>query len=57
MSKRDAIYEAPKQGLDLVLTFPERAAEPSCKIIELNKYLYSLKQKQKEQKKVARASL
>lgn len=55
MSKRDAIYEARNQGLDLVL-IAERADPPVCKIIELNKHLYSLKQKQKEQKKAARAS-
>ena len=53
MSKRDAIYEARNQGLDLVL-IAERADPPVCKIIELNKHLYSLKQKQKEQKKNAR---
>lgn len=55
MSKRDAIEEARNQGLDLVL-IAERADPPVCKIIELNKYLYSLKQKEKEQKKAARAS-
>ena len=55
MSKRDAINEARNQGLDLVL-IAERADPPVCKIIELNKHLYGLKQKEKEQKKAARAS-
>jgi len=55
MSKRDAISEARSQGLDLVL-IAEKAEPPVCKIIELNKYLYTLKQKEKEQKKAARAS-
>lgn len=55
MSKQDAINEARKQGLDLVL-IAEKAEPPVCKIIELNKYLYGLKQKEKEQKKAARAS-
>tara|TARA_B100000035_G_C21036674_1_gene571375 strand:- start:198 stop:722 length:525 start_codon:yes stop_codon:yes gene_type:complete len=55
MNKRDAINEARNQGLDLVL-IAEKADPPVCKIIELNKYLYGLKQKEKEQKKAARAS-
>lgn len=56
MNKRDAINEARTLGLDLVL-IAEKAEPPVCKIIELNKYLYNLKQKQKEQKKAARASI
>ena len=55
MSKQEAINQARHQGLDLVL-IAERADPPVCKIIELNKYLYGLKQKEKEQKKAARAS-
>ena len=47
MSKQEAINQARHQGLDLVL-IAERADPPVCKIIELNKYLYGLKQKEKK---------
>ena len=55
LNTNEAISMAKSQGLDLIEIAPN-TNPPVCKIIELNKYLYSLKQKEKEQKKAARAS-
>lgn len=56
MSKSDALDEARKQELDLVLIVPN-AKPPVAKIVSLNKYNYELKKREKEQAKVARANV
>jgi translation initiation factor IF-3 len=56
MSKNDALNEARKQELDLVLIVPN-AKPPVAKIVSLNKYNYELKKREKEQAKVARANV
>jgi translation initiation factor IF-3 len=56
MSKSDALNEARKQELDLVLIVPN-ANPPVAKIVSLNKYNYELKKREKEQAKVARANI
>ena len=56
LSIKDAIKEAQNVGLDLVL-IAENAKPPVCKIIDLNKHLYSLKQKAKLAKKKQRESV
>ena len=56
MSKSDALDEARKRELDLVLTVPN-AKPPVAKIIELNKYNYELKKRKKDQAKAARANI
>ena len=50
LSLKDALDEAKSLYLDLVL-IAEKADPPVCKIIDLNKHLYSLKQKEKLAKK------
>jgi len=55
MSKDDALREANKRDLDLVLTVPN-AKPPVAKIIGLNKYNYELKKREKDQAKAARAN-
>ena len=55
MSKDDALREANKRNSDLVLTVPN-AKPPVAKIIELNKYNYELKKREKDQAKAARAN-
>ena len=55
MSKDDALREANKRNLDLVLTVPN-AKPPVAKIIELNKYNYELKKREKQQAKNSRAN-
>lgn len=52
-SKQKALADARSLELDLVL-IAENAKPPVCKLIELNKYLYSLRQKEKEAKKKQR---
>lgn len=56
LSIKDAIKEAQNVGLDLVL-IAEKAKPPVCKITDLNKHLYSLKQKEKLAKKKQRESI
>lgn len=56
MSKSDALHEANKRELDLVLMVPN-AKPPVAKIVSLNKYNYELKKREKEQAKVARANI
>jgi translation initiation factor IF-3 len=53
---RDALYIARQNGLDLVL-IQENANPPVCKIIDYNKFLYEVKQKEKEAKKKQRESI
>lgn len=53
VSKHKALADARMLELDLVL-IAENANPPVCKIIELNKYLYALRQKEKETKKKQR---
>lgn len=55
MDTRDALYTARQNGLDLVL-IQENANPPICKIVDLNKFLYEVKQKEKEAKKKQRES-
>lgn len=55
MSKDDALREARHRDLDLVLTVPN-AIPPVAKIIELNKYNYELKKREKDQAKLARSN-
>lgn len=56
MSKSDALNEARNRELDLVLTVPN-AKPPVAKIIELNKYNYELKKREKDQARAARANI
>ena len=56
LSLKDALNEAKSLYLDLVL-IAEKADPPVCKIIDLNKHLYSLKQKEKLAKKKQRESV
>jgi len=56
LSINDAIKEAQNVGLDLVL-IAERATPPVCKITELNKHIYELKQRDKLAKKKQRESI
>jgi len=56
MSKSDALNEARKRELDLVLIVPN-ANPPVAKIVSLNKYNYELKKREKEQARVARANV
>jgi len=56
MSKSDALNEARKRELDLVLIVPN-AKPPVAKIVSLNKYNYELKKREKEQARVARANV
>lgn len=53
MSTRQALLEAQDQGLDLVL-ITTTASPPVCRIVELNKYLYEKKQREKEVKRKQR---
>jgi|TARA_B100001105_G_scaffold255050_1_gene252736 translation initiation factor IF-3 len=56
LSIKDALEEAQNVGLDLVL-IAEKAKPPVCKITDLNKHLYELKQKEKLAKKKQRESI
>lgn len=56
LSTKDAIKEAQNLYLDLVL-IAEKANPPVCKITDLNKHLYSIKQKEKLAKKKQRESI
>ncbi len=56
LSIKDALREAKELDLDLVL-IAEKADPPVCKITDLNKHLYSLKQKEKLAKKKQRESI
>jgi translation initiation factor IF-3 len=50
-----ALEHAVRDGLDLVLV-NEQSDPPICKIVELNKYQYDLKRKEKESAKAQRES-
>jgi len=50
MRRQDALNEARNLELDLVL-ISETANPPVCKIVDLNKFLYEKKQREKEAKK------
>jgi len=52
---RDAVEIAKEKNLDLVM-ISEQANPPVCKIVDLNKYIYAEKKKQKEKDKKARES-
>jgi translation initiation factor IF-3 len=56
MPTSDALAEAQKRNLDLVLTVPN-ADPPVAKIVELNKYNYELKKREKDNAKSARANI
>ena len=56
LSKEDALKEARNRELDLVLVVPN-AKPPVAKIVNLNKYNYELKKREKEQAKRARANV
>lgn len=53
VNTKQALYEARDQGLDLIV-IAENAKPPVCRIMELNKYLYEQKQREKEAKKKQR---
>lgn len=53
MDKQQALYEAQDQGKDLILV-NAKAQPPVCRIMELNKYMYEQKQREKEAKKKQR---
>ena len=56
LSLKEALNHAQSLYLDLVL-IAEKADPPVCKIIDMNKHLYSLKQKEKMAKKKQRESI
>lgn len=56
VDKKQALYEAQDQGLDLIL-INGKAQPPVCRIMELNKYLYEQKQREKEAKKKQREAV
>ena len=56
MLTADALKEARSLGLDLILV-ADKASPPVCKITDLNKHLYSMKQKDKLAKKKQRESV
>lgn len=56
MSKQQALDIAHEHGVDLVLV-TEQANPPVCRIIEVGKYHYELKQREKEAKKRQRESV
>lgn len=56
MSRADALSAAHALGLDLILV-TEQADPPVCRIVDVNKYLYEIKQKEKEAKKRQRESV
>lgn len=53
LDTRDALYIAQEEGLDLVL-IQENANPPVCRIVKLDKFLYEIKQREKEAKKKQR---
>ena len=56
VNTRQALYEAQDQGLDLIV-ITENANPPVCRIMELNKYMYEQKQREKAAKKKQRESV
>lgn len=56
MATKDALNSARNQGLDLIL-ISDKANPPLCRIVEMNKYLYEQKQKEKAEKKRQRENL
>lgn len=53
---RQALHMAEDQGMDLVVV-TDKATPPVCKIIDVNKFMYERKQRDKEAAKKARASV
>lgn len=53
MDKQQALYEAQDKNMDLILV-NDKATPPVCRIMELNKYLYEQKQREKAAKKKQR---
>jgi translation initiation factor IF-3 len=56
MTREQALGLADQYGLDLVLV-TEQAQPPVCRIIDIGKYHYELKQREKENKKRQRESV
>ena len=56
MSKKQALAVAYEHGVDLVLV-TEQASPPVCRIVEVGKYHYELKQREKEAKKRQREAV
>ena len=56
LSLKDAMHEATKEGLDLVL-IADNATPPVCKITDASKHIYAIKQKEKLAKKKQRESV
>lgn len=56
MPTHQALKQAVEDGKDLILISP-KANPPVCKIVDMNKYLYEKKQRDKNAAKQARASL
>lgn len=56
MATKDALNSARNQGLDLIL-INDKANPPLCRIVEMNKYLYEQKQKEKAEKKRQRENI
>lgn len=56
ISKTDALNLALSEGKDLIVV-SDKADPPVCKIIDLNKFLYERKQREKEAAKKARANV
>ncbi len=55
MDKKDALQKAREKDLDLVEIVPN-ASPPVCRIMDLKKFLYEQKKKEKEIKKKQKAS-
>lgn len=56
MDRQQALYDAQDKGLDLIL-INGKAQPPVCRMVELNKYLYEQKQREKEAKKKQREAV
>lgn len=56
MSKENALNEASKKGLDLVLIAPDEIP-PVCKLMDYGKYLYHEKKKNRKERKKQRQTL
>ena len=56
ISKHDALNLAVSEGKDLIV-ISDKSNPPVCKILDLNKYIYEKKQREKEAAKRARANI
>lgn len=56
ISTKQALSMAIEQGVDLILV-AEKANPPVCKLMDINKYVYDLKQKEKETKRKQRENI